>query len=646
MRTLLTFFLVVVFVAQANAQSEFSLYRMNGNLPQANLINPAFYPNHKVVIGLPIISSIYASADNGGIAFRDIFKNSETDSLAVDTTSLFTKLKATNRMQYKESIQLFYFGLRGKRSYFSFAIHQVSEMRLNYPGDVVGWAIRGPGDSHYTGKPLDFSNFYGRGIAYNKVSINYAHTITSKLTIGARFNYLLGVAAGQSSKVSGSLTMSTDSVSINTGTLLAQTAGIDFFNRSNLGISDYKSYALGTKNKGMAWDFGATYNLTNNVTLSAAVNDLGFISWKDYTHSYQVNPVKYTFKGFDILDYLNQSSGQKFLQGQVDSLQNLANVTETKGGSFKTSLVGKFYGGVNFKVLGINNFSALLYVDLFQKRVTPALSLGYNLQVGRLLNTTLGITYQNGKINNIGAGIALKLLNFQIYSTSDRANSFLYPARASRGDVHTGINLVFGRAKKKSKNNSDKDKDDDKQEPEKTIEPTPEPKKDSVAAAAEPIVEPIKADTATAQPDIQRVEDSNAQLALIPAVVKEKDEPVIIQPQSEPVVNKPQEEALVRPEPVSEPKYEIVRKGNHRNELPVSNYVIVGAFRMKANAQQYSRMLKREGFENSFGFATEKNIYYVFVYKSSALEETRKERDRFREMSNFQFPQSWVLTVE
>jgi hypothetical protein len=635
MRTLLTFFLVVVFVAQASAQSEFSLYRMNGNLPQANLINPAFYPNYKVVIGLPIISSIYASANNGGMAFRDIFKNSETDSLAVDTTSLFTKLKATNRMQYKESIQLFYFGLRGKRSYFSFAIHQVLEMRLNYPGDVVGWAIRGPGDPHYAGKPLDFGKFYGRGMAYNKVSINYAHTITSKLTVGARFNYLLGVAAGQSSKVSGSLTMNTDSVSINTGTLLAQTAGLDFFNRSNLGIIDYKSYLLGTKNKGMAWDFGATYNLTNNVTFSAAVNDLGFISWKDYTHSYEVNPIKYTFKGFDMLDYLNKSSGQKFLQGQVDSLQNLAKVTETKGGSFKTSLVGKFYGGVNFKVLGINNFSALLYVDLFQKRVSPALSLGYNLQIGRLLNTTLGITYQDGKINNIGAGIALKLLNFQIYSTSDRANSFLYPARASRGDVHTGINLVFGRAKKKSKDNSDKE--EEKKEP--------EAKKDSVSAVKEPIIEPVKTDTATVQPDIQRVEEgSNVQLALIPAVVK--DEPVVTQPQSEPVVNIPQEEAAVQPEVVSEPKHEIVRKGNHRDELSVSNYVIVGAFRMKVNAQQYSKMLKREGFENSFGFVTEKNIYYVFVYKSPALEETRKERDRFREMSNFQFPQSWVLTVE
>jgi hypothetical protein len=630
--------LVLSFVAlmiQVNAQSEFSLYRMNANLPQSNMLNPAMYPNHKVVIGLPVISSIYASADNDGIAFRDIFRNSETDSLAIDTTSLFTKLKPSNRMQFKESIQLFYFGLRGKRSYFSFGIHQVSETRFNYPGDLVGWAIRGPGDAHYAGKPLDFSNFYGRSIAYNKVSINYAHTITSKLTVGARFNYLLGVAAGQSSKVSGSLTMSSDSVSINTGTLLAQTAGVDFFNQSNLGVSDYKSYFLGTKNKGMAWDFGATYDLTNNVTLSAALNDLGYISWKDYTHSYQVDPIRYTFKGFDILDYLNQSSGQTFLQGQIDSLQNLVKATETKGGTFKTSLVGKFYAGVNLKVLKVNNFSALVYMDLFQKKVTPALSLGYNLQVGRLLNTTLGITYQNGKINNIGAGIALKLLNLQVYATSDRANSFLYPARASRGDVHTGINLVFGRAKKKDKDNSDKDKEEEKkEEPTKAPEPIVEEKKDSVTEVQEPVIEPVKTDTATVQPEIQRVEEP-----VIPPPVA-KEEPVIIKPQEEP------EKIAQQPEVVPEPKYEIVRKGNHPDELPVSHYVIVGAFKMKINAQKYSRMLKREGYENSFGFVTDKMIYYVYVYKSATLEDTRQQRDNFRKISSFQFPESWVLTVE
>src|SRR5688500_12688866 len=112
MRIALLLFGLVATVA-AWAQPEFSLYRFNATVPQANLLNPAFYPNHKVVIGLPVISSVYASAENDGMSFRDIFSNSESDSLLLDTVSIFKKLKDTHRIRINESVQLFYLGLRG-----------------------------------------------------------------------------------------------------------------------------------------------------------------------------------------------------------------------------------------------------------------------------------------------------------------------------------------------------------------------------------------------------------------------------------------------------------------------------------------------------------------------------------------------------
>ncbi|MEX2232305.1 MAG: DUF5723 family protein, partial [Cyclobacteriaceae bacterium] len=303
------------------AQPEFSLYRFNASLPQANLLNPAFYPNHKIVIGLPVISSVYASADNDGMSFGDIFRSSESDSLQLDTVSIFKKLKDTHRIRLNESVQLFYFGLRSEKSYFSFGVHQVFETRFHYPGDIIGWATRGPGSPYYEGKPLDVGKFYGRGMAYNKVSVNYTRDITSRFRAGIRFNYLVGMAAGETTDVSGTLTMSTDSVSINTGNLRVQTAGIDFLDQNGLTTRDYIDYLLKTKNKGMSWDFGATYNISNNLMVSAAVNDIGYIKWKDYTRSYQVDPVYYTFKGFDLLDLVNQSPGQGFFEAELDSLE-------------------------------------------------------------------------------------------------------------------------------------------------------------------------------------------------------------------------------------------------------------------------------------------------------------------------------------
>ncbi len=612
----------------ANAQSEFSTYRLNGTLPESNLLNPAFAPNFKVVIGLPVISSMYLSGNTGGLSFRDIFKTTENDSLKLDTLSIFKKLKPSNGLTVKESIQLFYLGLRGKKSYFSFSIQQVSETRFNYPGDLVGWAIRGPGNSHYVGKPLDLSNFYGSSIWYNKVSFNYGRDITDQLRVGVRLNYLLGIASGQTTNLSGKLSVGMDSVNIRTGAIKLQTGGIDFFDQDNLSNSDYKNYLLKSKNKGVSIDVGATYSLTDNLTLSASVNDLGSIKWKQYTRAYDVAPINYTFKGFDMLDYLNKKPGDEFLQAQVDSLQNLFKAKESTGGAFKTSLVGKFYAGVNWRVLRINNFSALFYMDMFQKKIKPALSLGYNLQLGRTLNTTVGITFANGKINNVGAGIALKLTHMQLYATSDRANSFAYPSRASMIDTRFGMNLVFGKARKKDKIDSQKDeppKEEEVKAPpvEKDsvtqelaapiVEPAPV-EKDTVKQVAPPVIEPVKKDTVAALPP--------------------KMDSVKI------------DSAKVSP-PVQEPVKEVVvQAGTTKDDLPVSHYIIVGAFRSKENAKKYSDKLKREGHDNEYGFVTAKAVYYVYLKKIDDREEAIRVRTEYRAMKNFEFPNAWILTIQ
>lgn len=617
------FFIALFVMSPAFAQTEFSLYRLNGNLAQANMLNPAFAPNNKITIGLPVISSLYFSIDNDGIAFRDLFKTSETDSLAVDTLSLFSKLKESHRIQFNEAIQLFYLGLRGKKGFLSFAIHQVSETRFRYPGDLIGWAIRGPGSSYYAGRPLNLGNFYGQSIAYNKISLNYARDITPRLRIGARYSYLLGVAAAETSRVEGSLIVSVDSVTINTGRLQAQTAGIDFFDQENLQASDYKDYFLKTKNKGMSVDLGATYDITDRLTLSAAVNDLGYITWKDYTRSYEVAPINYTFRGFDVLDYLNQQPADEFLRAELDSLQNLYSATETTGAKFKTSLIGKFYAGANFKLLKVHNFSALVYLDVFQKKIEPALSLGYNIQLGRTLNATVGIGYQNGKINNIGGGLALKLTHIQIYATSDRANSFAYPARASKADVHLGMNFVFGRTKKKEKE-KEKEKKEEPQDTTATVEPVTET----------PAVDTVQADTTQA----------DTTQAAAPIVQPKQTEIKAEEPAMDSTRTEIKEE-VVQPEPEVQ-KYEVVTKGEHEDELAVSHYVIVGAFRFKENAERYSEQMKQQGYDNNFGFVTDKKVYHVYVFQSTDLEKTRQVRDQFRKLSGFEFGLSWVLTVK
>lgn len=646
MKTLyaLLFSLVVV---SASSQTQFSLYRMNNNVPQANMLNPALYPNYKVVIGLPVVSSMYFSFDNDNLSFRDVFRTSETDSLALDTVSIFNKLEQTHRMKFHEELQLFYLGIRGKKSFYSFAVTQVGDFRFNYPGDLIGWAIRGPGHPAYSGHPLDFGNFYGRGMVYNKIALSYAREITPWLRVGARYNYILGVAAGQTSELSGTLSMSIDSVHISTGNVHVQTAGVDFFDQDNLDAKDYQNYLTKTKNRGMSIDLGGAYDLTDNITITAAVNDLGYINWKDYTRSYQVAPISYTFRGFDMLDYINQDAGDEFMQAELDSLENLYNFTETTGGSFKTSLVGKFYAGINIKLLKVNHFSAMVYFDMFQKKIDPAISLGYNLQVGRTLNATVGITYQNGMISNVGAGIALKLTHLQLFASSDRANSFLYPARASKADVHMGMNLVFGKArvhnppKKPDSPKEEKVKDPEPVVEEKTVEP------EEQTPVIEEQQQPVQQDT-TVREDVARPAISETAPPLITPQQTEPADTATSAPALSTEQNQTAPPITTAPETVvePEPRYEVIKKGSNRDELVAAHYVIVGAFKSKENANRYSNLLKDAGYDNGFGYASEKNVFYVHVFQSADLDTARQTRDRFRKLKDFQFQASWVLTVQ
>src|SRR5436853_7304885 len=95
----------------AFAQTEFSLYRLHTTLPQSNMINPAFAPRFKVVVGLPVISSTRVSADLDGVSLSNLFNNSGTESLSLDTLIIPDQMKEVNYVRVNQSIQLFYLGL-------------------------------------------------------------------------------------------------------------------------------------------------------------------------------------------------------------------------------------------------------------------------------------------------------------------------------------------------------------------------------------------------------------------------------------------------------------------------------------------------------------------------------------------------------
>lgn len=88
----------------------------------------------------------------------------------------------------------------------------------------------------------------------------------------------------------------------------------------------------------------------------------------------------------------------------------------------------------------------------------------------------------------------------------------------------------------------------------------------------------------------------------------------------------------------------VTKRGNHLLELPAGNYVIAGAFEVFEHAEDYSDELFQMGFHDTIvGFNSGRGYYYVVVYESGSLRQTRSKRDEFRKIPKLS--KAWVLQV-
>jgi type IX secretion system PorP/SprF family membrane protein len=90
-------------------------------------------------------------------------------------------------------------------------------------------------------------------------------------------------------------------------------------------------------------------------------------------------------------------------------------------------------------------------------------------------------------------------------------------------------------------------------------------------------------------------------------------------------------------------RHEFIKRGNHTQELDVSDYVIGGVFKSIANAKHFSDGLTKLGFHAHYGHLTEKNLWYVYLIQTHDINIARAERDRVRKLKILH--DAWLLTV-
>jgi type IX secretion system PorP/SprF family membrane protein len=90
-------------------------------------------------------------------------------------------------------------------------------------------------------------------------------------------------------------------------------------------------------------------------------------------------------------------------------------------------------------------------------------------------------------------------------------------------------------------------------------------------------------------------------------------------------------------------RHEFVKKGGHHEEMDYGDYVIVGVFRSRPNAENFDKGLHNMTFKTDFGYLTEKNLWYVYIIETQDINVAKAERDKYRKYKIFR--DAWLLTV-
>ena len=465
-RGIATIVLFFVLGISVQAQANNTLYFMKG-VPQANRVNPAYQPQCKFYIGIPMLAPAISNVSSNSLAWNDLVYHNPVrpDSLITflhpegSKEAFLNNLRPVNLVISDIGSSLISCGFRTEVGFFTMDITSRWDGNVYIPGDLPRMLIKGAGD----GEKYDLNGIGADLMAFDEISVGWSGQILDNLTIGARAKLLFGIGNITTKSSNLSLTTSTENwhlVSDMQFNASLPFAEVTYDEDGNIGeieideelkspnFSSISQYMFNGKNLGFGLDLGVNYRPLEELQLSLSVVDLGFIHWKDEVHQLDYT-TEYDFTGFELnpFELSDDYSFGDFIDSSVSMLSDsLASFAEfTPGTAYSKRLNTKLYIGVSYDVTPSINFGLLSRTDFLNGSVTEQVTASANFHTGRILNFSLSYSYMSNYFRNIGAGISLNAGPVNLYLVSDNAlNVLFWPDDAQSANIWFGFNLLFG----------------------------------------------------------------------------------------------------------------------------------------------------------------------------------------------------------
>lgn len=450
--------LVVVVIYSRYSYAQEHTVLMLDELPQSNYFNPALAPKSSGYIIAPGISGISLGFENTGFCFDDAFQKDKNDTLYFNLNKLSDKISDYNLTTANIEIPIFGVGFTVKKNFFTISATNKTRADIVVPASILD--IRYGNYNYKTEKPVNhsLSDLYTRAFNYFEYAVGFNRAITDRIRLGVKAKLLMGNFALYSNK----LDVKIETIQDDHKFIMDVYTNGEIYTSAPLNVThDEEGYVdevewdsdimsiSSSKNTGVAFDLGVTYNLTDKVTIGASVLDLGFISWKETPNTFVSNN-NFTFSGVNINGSVKDDPETKvtdtYWDQLKDSLTRFADLRH-KTKTFKTPLSANALIHLSYKPFKWLQAGGVVSGVIVDKRLYARVSCNLTLRAKNWLAYIASLSIDPGYATSIGHGLALTAPGFQFFVIAERLPLSTLTSRSAQ--LRFGFNFPIGRDKTK-----------------------------------------------------------------------------------------------------------------------------------------------------------------------------------------------------
>ena len=414
-------------------------------------LNPANLPS-RGYLDVPALGTLNVGAYTNSLGLNDLINTFDSDGDFWDNPDFYNKLKVANNLGVSLSTDIISFGFYRGKNFWSANVGVRLDVEAGIPRNMFDYLRESPDGSgnlsDWNGKNYRISDLNLGLNAFTEVGVGYARIVNDRLTVGGKFNVLLGV---------GNLDMNINNIQITSNELYDNYGNINYDAKATIDVdasleANMKGLELTTDQDGVidgvemngfgiggygvGIDLGATYRLLDNLTVSAAVTDLGFISWSKGSSTVVEGDNTQTYNGNNVGEFLDRVDGGEVIDFDMFGLQK-GNVQKKRSTRLPTTLtVGAEYG------FWKNRFSvgALSTTRWGMYRTLSELTLSANFRPARAIGLSASYSMLQSAGKTFGAAVKLGPLTI--------GTDYLFLGKNTRSvNVFMGISMGLGKTR-------------------------------------------------------------------------------------------------------------------------------------------------------------------------------------------------------